>query len=170
MSKYLNLNEAAVAVIYASIPREVLESPTGMFLRYNEQRDNCNRRNVKLELTREQWCALWWVSGKWYQRGNASDQFQMCRKDDLGEYSMGNVRIDTSKSNGLDVQKSPKYKASRKKLAKPFIATCIKTGEEFYCESSTCEQAKALELNSGAVVQRLHGKYKQHKGFTFRYV
>ena len=61
-------------------------------------------------------------------------------------------------------------KNGAKKRAKPFIATNIATGEEFYCESGYCDQAKKLELRQGAVSECLNGKSKQHKGFTFRYV
>lgn len=63
-----------------------------------------------------------------------------------------------------------KNKAANQKRAKPFIATCIKTGEEFYCESGVCDQAKELKLNQGNVSSCLNGKLKQTNGFTFRYV
>ena len=69
---------------------------------------------------------------------------------------------------------NPEYianqKAAHQKQKKPFIATSIATIEEFYCESLSCGQAKTLELDPGAVSNCLNGKYKQHKGFTFRYV
>ena len=58
------------------------------------------------------------------------------------------------------------------KRRKPFIATSIATGEEYFCESGVCEQAKALCLNPGAVSKFLRGTYSStnYKGFTFRYV
>lgn len=62
------------------------------------------------------------------------------------------------------------HKAAMQKKAKPFIATSIATGEEFYCENLNCDQAKALELNPGNVSNCLNGRYKQTKSFTFRYV
>ena len=65
-----------------------------------------------------------------------------------------------------------KNKVANQKKAKPFIATNIATGEEFYCESSRCEQAKALKLHPSNVSNCLNGKYScsNYKGFTFRYV
>ena len=72
---------------------------------------------------------------------------------------------------------NPEYRANQKAgvqkaLANPFIATKIDTGEEFYCESGRCDQAKALNLNPGAVFSWLRGTYPcpNYKGFTFRYV
>ena len=62
------------------------------------------------------------------------------------------------------------HKAAMQKRAKPFIATSIATGEEFYCESTRCDQVKALELHKSTVSECLNGKHKQHKGFTFRYI
>ena len=59
----------------------------------------------------------------------------------------------------------------RKKLAKPFIATNIATGEEFYCESGYCDQVKVLGLEQSAISKFLNGSYPSttYKGFTFRY-
>lgn len=54
--------------------------------------------------------------------------------------------------------------------AKPFIATHIATGEEFYCEFLSCAQARKLELTPSNVSSCLNGKKKQYKGFVFRYV
>ena len=61
-----------------------------------------------------------------------------------------------------------KNKAANQRRSKPFIATCIATGEEYFCESSTCDQAKKLGLNSGNISACLNGKTKSYKGFTFR--
>lgn len=62
----------------------------------------------------------------------------------------------------------PEWRAAMQKWAKPFIATNIITGEEYFCESSICSQAKALNLHQGSVSACLNGKQKKHKGFTFR--
>ena len=158
-NQYYTLTKAAVAMIYASIPREVLEGATGMHERYKQQKKGEGRIRAQMELTREEWCALWWMSGKWFFRGRTSNSYQMCRKNDEGSYSMGNVRIDTKLSNLIECGKGPK----------PFIATCIATGEEHFCESLICDQAKELKLDNGTVSSCLNGKHKQHKGFTFRY-
>ena len=59
--------------------------------------------------------------------------------------------------------------ALRQAKAKPFIATSIATGKEYFCQSLVCDQARALELNPSDASKCLRGKFKQHKGFTFRY-
>ena len=74
---------------------------------------------------------------------------------------------------------NPEYRAnqkaavtiSNKKRAKPFIATNIATGEEFYCESGYCDQVKVLGLTQGGISAFLRGAYPtpNYKGFTFRY-
>lgn len=158
-NQYQTLTKAAVAVIYASIPREVLEGDTGMHDKFMYQISSAKQRGIPMELTREEWCAIWWLSGKWFQRGKGINNYQMCRKNDEGSYSMGNVRIDTKLSNLIECGSGPK----------PFIATSIATGEEFYCESSICDQMKELNLDRRNVSKCLLGKFKQHNGFTFRY-
>ena len=154
---YLNLTSEQVEDIYDSIPKDVLKT---MHFRFSQHCYNARRDSKSMDLSREQWCAIWWNSDKWDKRGREStDSFQMCRKDDLGGYSMGNVRIDTKLSNLIECGKA----------AKPFIATRTSTGEEFYCESQICEQVKQLGLKQGNVSSCLNGKLKQYKGFTFRY-
>lgn len=163
MNQYLNLNQAAVAVIYASIPQEVLEGDTGMNDKFNAQTSSSKHRGIPMELTREQWCAIWWVSGKWHQRGrNSLNSYQMCRKNDEGTYSMGNVRIDTILSNLKDQGLT---------LDHSFIATKIATGEEYFCESVYSKEIQELGLLRGSIKCFLNGKYPRphYKGFTFRY-
>ena len=78
------------------------------------------------------------------------------------------------KAAGKKRSEDPVWQANQKvggqKRSKPFIATCIATGEEFYCESGVCDQAKALKLDQGNIANCLNGKLKQTKGYTFRYV
>ena len=58
---------------------------------------------------------------------------------------------------------------ARQAKAKPFIATSIATGEEFFCQSLGCGQSRSLGINPSDASKCLRGKFKQHKGFTFRY-
>ena len=80
------------------------------------------------------------------------------------------------KAAGKKRSEDPEYRATHRaamlKRAKPFIATNIATGEEYYCESLGCEQAKTLELTPQSVSNFLNGSYSStnYKGFTFRYV
>ena len=70
----------------------------------------------------------------------------------------------------LNTEWREKQKAGIQRIAKPFIATHITTGEEFYCENLSCTQSKILGLHPGSVSSCLNGNRKQHKGFVFRYV
>ena len=77
------------------------------------------------------------------------------------------------RDNREKMRQDPVYRANHKaameKWAKPFIATNIVTGEEFFCESQRCDQIKQLGLLSGCVSECLNGKLKTLKGFAFRY-
>ena len=72
---------------------------------------------------------------------------------------------------------NPEHRANHKaattlanqKRRKPFIATSITTGEEFFCESQECDQVKSLGLTPSKVSNCLNGRLKTHKGFKFRY-
>ena len=76
-----------------------------------------------------------------------------------------------NQAKAQDPEWRAKQKAgAQKAFAKPFIATRIVTGEEFYCDSSYCDQAKALKLHPSHVSRCLNGKDAKYKGFTFRYV
>lgn len=72
---------------------------------YKTQASNCNSRtdrmgrSVKMKLTFEQWWKIWQDSGKWEQRGKRKGQYCMCRKNDNGNYTVKNVRIDLTANN-----------------------------------------------------------------------
>ena len=158
MNHYLNLTPEEVQDIYMSIHWDVIKD---MHDKYKAHIRTAAKRGILMELTREEWCALWWASCSWHQRGREGNDFQMCRKDDIGSYSMGNVRIDTQRANIEDRRDVSKRK--------PFIAKRITTGEEFYCEKLDCDQVKSLGLNKGNVSSCLNGHKTEYKGFTFRY-
>jgi hypothetical protein len=66
---------------------------------YWTQKYNALNRGLVMELTFEQWYDIWITSGHWEQRGRNVDNYCMCRKGDKGNYSLGNVYIDTVASN-----------------------------------------------------------------------
>lgn len=72
------------------------KTPKGI---YSTQRTNALARNIKWELTFEEWWNIWTSSGKWEERGTDTFQYCMCRNNDIGPYSISNVRIDTNHSN-----------------------------------------------------------------------
>ena len=50
-------------------------------------------RGIPFLLTFEDWCGIWFASGKWEQRGRRRGQYVMARFMDRGAYERGNVRI-----------------------------------------------------------------------------
>ena len=94
-----------------------------------------------------------------------------CRKKAQDPVWQANVTAANQKK-AQDPVWQANQKAGALKRAKPFIATKIDTGEEFYCESGYCDQVKALGLTQGGISAFLRGTYptSNYKGFTFRYV
>lgn len=70
-----------------------------MYAQFCIQRTNAKARAIFWELTYDQWKSLWDKSGKWNERGTKLNQYCMCRYNDVGPYSIDNVRIDTVLNN-----------------------------------------------------------------------
>ena len=71
-----------------------------MYRQFYAQRWNAeNKRNIEWKLSFDEWKQLWLESGRYDQRGIYQGQYQMCRYNDKGPYSIDNVRIDTTESN-----------------------------------------------------------------------
>ncbi len=72
------------------------ESPKG---RYAHQKNTAKYRGIEFKLSFDEWWDIWQASGKWDERGSSGEHYCMCRKEDLGAYELGNVRIDTHIGN-----------------------------------------------------------------------
>jgi hypothetical protein len=94
-----------------------LKKPTRGF---HHQRQNAKKRGIGWEFNLWEWWSIWQQSGKWSQRGRGQG-YVMCRKGDVGPYSIDNVfiapaRVNSSdqarKKNGLPigVRKNKKFK------------------------------------------------------------
>ena len=82
-------------------------------------------RGVAWELTYDQWWGIWSLSGKWDKRGNTRGKYCMCRKGDLGAYTVGNVYIGTWSQNSADRNRSVVVKRhTAKATAVAFTCTC----------------------------------------------
>ena len=57
-------------------------------------------RGIAFDFTFEEWWCIW--APHYEKRGVGSDQLVMCRAGDKGPYAVGNVRIDTPKSNARE--------------------------------------------------------------------
>lgn len=64
---------------------------------FAEHKQNAKTRGIEFKLTFDQWWALW--EPHFAQRGHGLNRMCMCRTRDAGAYEIGNVRIDTNKSN-----------------------------------------------------------------------
>ncbi len=67
--------------------------------KYDTHRQNAKKRKIPFLISFEEWWDLWQQSGKWPLRGKRSDQYQMCRYNDLGPYHKDNVYIASSFDN-----------------------------------------------------------------------
>ena len=66
-------------------------------MRYCQHKASARQRGIEFDLTFDEWWAIW--QPHYAQRGRGSGHLQMCRTGDVGPYAVGNVRIDTMKSN-----------------------------------------------------------------------
>lgn len=92
----------AVAAIEAYESRgggSYLVPPPEAVLKYQQQRQGAKNRGIAWDFTFKSWWSVWAKSGKWPERGQASNQYAMGRNGDQGPYSPGNVRIITSRQN-----------------------------------------------------------------------
>jgi hypothetical protein len=76
---------------------------------YNVQKKTQARRKpdrkghrIKVTMTFEEWLQVWTNSGKLHLRGKGSGKFCMARKDDLGDYTVGNVEIKSCEQNSRE--------------------------------------------------------------------
>ena len=69
---------------------------------YTQHKSNAKHRDLKMEMTFEEWKGVWVESGVWNQRGRGANKYCMCRKNDEGNYAVGNVFIDLGKTNTRD--------------------------------------------------------------------
>jgi hypothetical protein len=66
---------------------------------YTGQKGMAKTRGIRWNLTFEEWCDIWFASGKWAERGKGGNQYCMARKHDEGSYSVDNVVIITNREN-----------------------------------------------------------------------
>jgi hypothetical protein len=130
-------------------------TPLGAF---RQQKANAKQRGIGWELSLWQWWTIWQKSGKWDRRGRhlGSAAFVMCRKGDVGPYSVENVHIAPSFANvseanrkaelpiGVHRVKSGKFKAIRIMGGKTLHLGLFDTPEEAglaYLQSLSLQEA-----------------------------
>ena len=63
-----------------------------------------NGHRIQVTMTFEEWLQVWTDSGKLHLRGNGRGKFCMARKDDLGDYAVGNVDIKACEENSREAK------------------------------------------------------------------
>jgi hypothetical protein len=69
---------------------------------YHQRWQAQNTRNIKFDLTFEEWLDVWNQSGKLHLRGRGVGKYCMARKNDSGPYEYGNVYITLFEDNNKD--------------------------------------------------------------------
>lgn len=62
-------------------------------------KQRAKRNGIDFLLTFEQWCKIWLDSGHYYEKGTKQGQYVMSRFNDVGPYSVDNVKIQTVGEN-----------------------------------------------------------------------
>jgi hypothetical protein len=73
---------------------------------FHSHKFNAKKRNIPFELTFDEWYN-WWLSNGVDKSlpsvsRNTQDELCMCRKQDLGPYSIDNIYCDTRENNARD--------------------------------------------------------------------
>jgi hypothetical protein len=86
--------------------------------KYLVQKFSAEKRGILWKLTFQEWYDWWLSTNHYHERGRKSDQYCMCRFNDIGPYSLSNIYCDTnhnnSKLNG-DAKHFKKHSVSTKK-------------------------------------------------------
>ena len=66
---------------------------------FHNHKARAKRKGIPFLLTFDQWCKIWLDSGHYYDKGTKRDQYVMSRYNDVGPYSIDNVKIQTVGEN-----------------------------------------------------------------------
>ena len=94
--------------------------------KYNMQKISAQKRNIKWELTFDEWYSWWQNTGYWEQRGCKKGQYLMARYHDSGPYSLDNIFCCSVEQNNSDRHKFNPYvgKAVSIRQSKPIMTPC----------------------------------------------
>jgi hypothetical protein len=65
--------------------------------KYNVQKQKAKARGIGFHLSFEEWWDFW--GDNWESRGAAPESLVMCRYNDIGDYAVGNIYLDTFSNN-----------------------------------------------------------------------
>ena len=66
---------------------------------YDDQKRHASDRQISFLITYSEWLEMWLLSGYWYERGKHVGNYQMCRRGDIGAYTIKNCYIGTMEQN-----------------------------------------------------------------------
>ena len=98
-------NNATRRAKYATSPDRIIAEVYGWrkenpeLFAYTNHKNHARRRGIPFLLTFEEWCDIWYDSGKFAERGHSKGQYVMARFGDKGPYAVGNVQIITCSEN-----------------------------------------------------------------------
>ena len=75
---------------------------------YTAHKCGAKARGIEFLMTPMEWWEIW--APHYHLRGTKPGMLVMCRYKDEGPYKVGNVRIDTAKSNLLEGKQTAKWK------------------------------------------------------------
>lgn len=67
--------------------------------KFYTQKIHAKERNIPFLIPFDDWINWWLKTGHWYERGCKSGQYVMCRKGDVGPYTLDNIFCDTANKN-----------------------------------------------------------------------
>lgn len=118
-------------------------SPMGAFCR---QKYNASKRGIGWDLTFWQWWSIWQASGRWSQRGRGQG-YVICRRGDVGPYSVSNVFIATAIEN-----------IASSKVKKSGLPIGVRAQGKRFC-AKRCIDGRIHELGSFATPQEAYAAY-----------
>lgn len=130
---------------------------------YTRSKADSKRRGVEFLFTFEEWKQWWIDSGKWELRGKKAGCYQMCRKNDVGPYSVDNVYCDTVEANSSlphkgakrskewsdkianSLRGKPKSKSHIEALVRSRLGKKYSTPAGIFVTSAECEEATGVK-------------------------
>jgi hypothetical protein len=110
--------------------------------KYTTNRASAKARRIDWTLTFDEWWLLW--KDRYHLRGIGAGKMNLCRKGDVGGYTLDNVRIDTCEANQLEMlatyqarDLAKRIKRAAEKVDKP-KRTVNKDSNHEWSERSMC--------------------------------
>lgn len=143
---------------------------------YTRSKADSKRRGVEFLFTFEEWKQWWIDSGKWELRGKKAGCYQMCRKNDVGPYSVDNVYCDTVEANSSlphkgvkkpkewsdkianSLRGKPKSKSHIEALVKSRLGKKYLTPAGIFVTSAECE--KITGVKRATIMWRCKNNYQ----------